>query len=77
MDEKRPKPRKDKYNPGTLTEKENKHFLSFQGGQGVFQELQITKELFEVLNRFELDDISILNEWDRHSHSSNTFLLLL
>ena len=30
------------------------------------QELQITKELFEVLNRFELDDLSILNEWDRH-----------
>ena len=76
MDEKRPKPRKDKYNPCTLTE-EDKHFLSFQDGQGVFQELQITKELFEMLNRFELDDISILDEWDGHSRSSNTFLLLL
>ena len=32
----------------------------------MLQELQITKELFEVLNRFELDDLSILNEWDRH-----------
>ena len=30
------------------------------------RELQITKELFEVLNRFELDDLSVLNEWDRH-----------
>lgn len=66
MDEKRPKRRKDKYNPYTLTEKEDKHFLSFWDGQGVLQELQITKELFEVLNRFELDDLSILNEWDRH-----------
>ncbi len=66
MDEKRPKRRKDKYNPYTLTEKEDKHFLSFQDGQGVLRELQITKELFEVLNRFELDDLSILNEWDRH-----------
>lgn len=66
MDEKRPKRRKDKYNPYTLTEKEDKHFLTFRDGQGVLQELQITRELFEVLNRFELDDLSILNEWDRH-----------
>lgn len=66
MDEKRPKRRKDKYNPYTLTEKEDKHFLSFRDGQGVLRELQITKELFEVLNRFELDNLSILNEWDRH-----------
>lgn len=66
MDEKRPKCRKDKYNPYTLTKKEDKHFLSFRDGQGVLRELQITKELFEVLNRFELDDLSILNEWDRH-----------
>ena len=66
MDEKRPKRRKDKYNPYTLTEKEDKQFLSFRDGQGVLRELQITKELFEVLNRFELDDLSILNEWDRH-----------
>jgi len=73
MDEKRPKRRKDKYNPYTLTEKEDKHFLSFCDGQGVWQEIQITNELFEVLNRFELDDLSILNEWDRHyEHSELT-----
>lgn len=73
MDEKRPKRRKDKYNPYTLTEKEGKYFLSFRDGQGVLRELQITTELFEVLNRFELDDLSILNEWDRHyEHSELT-----
>lgn len=66
MDAKRPKRRKDKYNPYTLTIKEDKHYLSFRDGQGVFHELLITKKLFEVLNRFELDDLSILNEWDRH-----------
>ena len=60
MDEKRPKRRKDKYNPYTLTEKEDKHFLSFWDGQGVWQEFQITRELFEAMNRFELDDLSIL-----------------
>ena len=73
MDGKRPKRRKDKYNPYTLTKKEDKHFLSFWDGQGVLRGLQITKELFEVLNRFELDDLSILNEWDRHyEHSELT-----
>ena len=73
MDEKRPKRRKDKYNPYTLTEKEDKHFLSFQDGQGVLQEIQITEELFKVLNRFELDDLAVLNEWDRHyEHSELT-----
>lgn len=66
MDEKRPKRRKDKYNPYTLSQKEDKHYLSFWDGQGILRELQITKELFEVLNRFELDDLSVLNEWDRH-----------
>lgn len=66
MGEKRPKRRKDKYNPYTLSQNEDKHYISFRDGQGVLQELQIPKELFEVLNRFELDDLSILNEWDRH-----------
>ena len=66
MDEKRPKRRKDKDNPYTLSKRQDKHYLSFRDGQGILRELQITKELFEVLNRFELDDLSVLNEWDRH-----------
>lgn len=41
MDEKRPKRRKDKYNPYTLTVTEDKHFLSFRDGQGVLQEKHI------------------------------------
>ena len=77
MDEKRPKRRKDKYNPYKLNATEGRYILSFRDGQGVFQELVITKELFEVLNRFELDDLSILNEWDRHyEHSELTEISL-
>ena len=60
MDEKRPKRRKDKYNPYTLSEKEGRYFISFRDGQG-------------VIDGFELDDLSILNEWDRHyEHSELT-----
>ena len=77
MDEKRPKRRKDKYNPYTLTEKDGKQFLSFRDGEVVVQELQITRELFEVIDSFELDDLSILNEWDRHyEHSELTEISL-
>ena len=77
MDEKRPKRRKDKYNPYTLTEKEDKHFLSFRDGQGVLQEITIDRELFELLDRFELDDLSFLNEVDRHyEHSELTEISL-
>ena len=48
--------------------------LSFlRDGQGVLRELLINKELFELLNCFELDDLSFLNEVDRHyEHSELT-----
>lgn len=73
MDEKRPKRRKDKDNPYTLSKRQDKHYLSFRDGQGVLRELLINKELFELLNCFELDDLSFLNEVDRHyEHSELT-----
>ncbi|MBS6769132.1 MAG: sigma-70 family RNA polymerase sigma factor [Acutalibacteraceae bacterium] len=77
MDEKRPKRRKDKYNPYTLTKIKDKHILSFRDGQGVLQEITIDRELFELLDRFELDDLSYLNEVDRHyEHSELTEISL-
>ncbi len=77
MDEKRPKRRKDKYNPYTLTKIKDKHILSFRNGQGVLQEITIDRELFELLDRFELDDLSYLNEVDRHyEHSELTEISL-
>ena len=77
MDEKRPKRRKDKYNLYTLTKIKDKHILSFRDGQGVLQEITIDRELFELLDRFELDDLSYLNEVDRHyEHSELTEISL-
>lgn len=61
-----PKRRKDKYNPYTICENDGRYYLSFKDGQGVRHEMEIQKDLFDMLNRFELDDLSILNEWDRH-----------
>ncbi len=28
--------------------------------------MEIQKELFDMLNQFELDDLFVPNEWDRH-----------
>lgn len=66
MDGNHPKRRKDKYNPYTICEKNGKYYLSFSDGQGMRYEMEIQKELFDMLNQFELDDLSVLNEWDRH-----------
>ena len=61
-----PKRRRDKYNPYRICENNGRYYLSFKDGQGVQHDMEIEKELFDVFNRFELDDLSILNEWDRH-----------
>ncbi|MFR1843056.1 MAG: RNA polymerase sigma factor [Oscillospiraceae bacterium] len=61
-----PKRRKDKYNPYKICENNGRYYLSFKDGQGVQHEMEIQKDLFDMLNRFELDDLSTLNEWDRH-----------
>lgn len=66
MDGNHPKRRKDKYNPYTICEKNGRYYLSFNDGQAVRHEMEIQKELFDILNQFELDDLSVLNEWDRH-----------
>ena len=46
------------------------YYISFQDGTGAHQELEISKELFDALDRFELDDLSFLNEVDRHYEQS-------
>ncbi len=70
MDGKHPKRRKDKYNPYTLNVADGKFYLSFRDGTGVLHEMEIERALYETLNAFELDDLSYLNEWDRHIEHS-------
>lgn len=67
----RPKRRKARDNPysifteGIMTANPH-YYLSFQDSSGIRHCLQIDKELFDVLDQFELDDLSFLNEVDRH-----------
>ncbi len=66
MDGRHPKRRKDKYNPYILTIADGRFYLAFEDGQGVHHEMEIDESLYRLLDRFELDDLSYLNEMDRH-----------
>ncbi len=74
----RPKRRKAEDNPYTLSEMVDASFvshyyISFIDGQGRNIRLEISKELFATFDRFELDDLSFLNEVDNHyEHSELT-----
>ena len=72
----RPKRRKDKDNPYTIysigRETDHpKYFVRFTDGEGIDHCQEISKELFDLMNEFELDDLSYLNEVDRHYGMGN------
>lgn len=76
----RPKRRKDQDNPYSIFstgadagDGEIRFYLAFRDGQGVQHCMEISKELFALFDRFELDDLSHLNEVDNHyEHSELT-----
>ena len=76
--DKRPKRRKDKNNPYDLFSvgigtPAARYYIRFQDGEGVEHCLEIEKPLFDMLDGFELEDLSYLNEVDNHyEHSELT-----
>ena len=67
----RPKRRRDELNPyelltvGIETDSPQ-YYIKFTDGAGVEHCMEINRELFELFDRFELDDLSYLNEVERH-----------
>ena len=74
MDGNHPKRRKDKYNPYTIgTTEDGRHWLTFSDGQGNRHQFEMSAAVFALFDSFELDDLSYLNEVDRHyEHSELT-----
>lgn len=70
MEGKRPRRRKDKYNPYTIYEKDGHYYVSFEDGQAVLHKLEICKNIFETFDSFELEDLVYLNVVDRHIEQS-------
>lgn len=70
-----PKRRKSKDNPYNIfsVDKDTdqaRYFVEFVDGSGHYQQEEISRELFELMNDFELEDLSYLNEVDRHYEQS-------
>lgn len=72
MDE-NPKRRKRKNNPYTLKKVGNKFFVSFKDGMGISQEIEINEKQSNAFNEFELEDLSEMNEFDRHIEHSEIY----
>ena len=68
-----PKRRKDKYNPYTLYTKAGRYYISFVDVNNNFQKIEVSQKVFESFNRFELEDISQMNEYDRHLEHSEVY----
>ena len=66
MDGNHPNRKKDKLNPYTLSVENNTYYISFTDGQGFFHKQEIDLDLYSAFDRFELDDISQINEASRH-----------
>ena len=66
MDGKHPIRKKDKMNPYTLSIEDDIYYISFTDGQGIFHKQEINKDIYAIFNKFELEDISWMNEVNRH-----------
>lgn len=65
--ENRPKRRKHRDNPYTLENLGNgKYVVTFKDGTNKLKVVEISEKIYQTMNSFELDDISELNEFDRH-----------
>ena len=71
----RPHRRHNKDNPYTIftvgINTDTPHYyVSFKDGQGVRICMEIEKSIYELLDKFEIEDLSYLNEVDRHYEHS-------
>lgn len=72
---KRPKRRKYRDNPYTLNEItiNNKYFISFKDSRGEYNNVEISKEIYELFDYYELRDLSQMNEYDNHIEHSEIY----
>lgn len=70
-----PKRRKHKDNPYTINyiESKNIYVVSFKDVKGQLNKIEVSEEVYRVFDKFELQDIKELNEYDRHIEHSEIF----
>ena len=72
---KKKKRRKYKDNPYTLkyVEEKNIYVVSFKDVKGHLQNVEVSKEIYLAFDRFELEDLSEMNEYDNHIEHSEIY----
>lgn len=45
---------------------DNHYYILFRDGQNIPRMIEVKKEVYDIFNQFELDDLKELNEYDRH-----------
>ena len=72
MNNDNPKRRKAKDNPYTIRycKETGTYSIFFKDGQGVSHSFEIDNALYDIFDGFELEDLSALNEFDRHTEHS-------
>ena len=71
----RPKRRKYRDNPYTLSfiEEKNIYIVSFKDVKGTTHRVEINKDVYKAFDEFELEDLTEMNEYDRHIEHSEVF----
>ena len=71
----RPKRRKYRDNPYILSYCEEKklYIVTFKDVAGKINKIEVQEEVYKALDRFELDDIKEMNEYDRHIEHSEIY----
>lgn len=71
----RPKRRKKKDNPYTLEylSAADDYNVLFKDSKGVLRTVSVSKDVFNAMDEFELDDLSELNEYDNHIEHNEVY----
>lgn len=77
MNNNHPKRKKDTLNNYELFFNENGYYISFKDGENIPRYLEISKDIYDLFNAFELEDISYLNEVSRHYEPTDINLRIL
>lgn len=70
---KHPKRRRFRDNPYSLINNDMEYLIVFKKANNETQKINVSKEVYDMLDRFELDDLKELNEYDRHLEHSEMF----
>ncbi|MBR1376666.1 MAG: sigma-70 family RNA polymerase sigma factor [Bacilli bacterium] len=70
-----PKRRKSKDNPYSLivNDEKKEFYVSFKDAINICHIIKINEKLYQQFNQFELDDLSIMNEYDNHIEHSELY----